>query len=152
MKGISTADFGMIGEGEINVCELAKAISVGVGQDDYKNIKGLIIRSVDNEVYLTAPREEISDIDTILWPDYEGFEYFEMIRRFWDSDNTGIVSVPLTTSRSCPFRCTFCSKSGGEKYRQRSLDNIFEELDYLVAKYHVNRILLNDELFANDYT
>lgn len=151
MRGIVTADFGMIGEGEITGCELAKAIVESIEPKDYKKIKGLIIRTAENELYLTAPREEISDIDTIPWPDYDGFQYFTMIREFWNSEVSGIVSAPLTTSRSCPFRCTFCSKSGGEKYRQRSLDNIFKELDFLVTKYNVNRVLLNDELFANDY-
>lgn len=150
MRGILSADIGMLGEGEITACELADAIAGGASRDELKSIKGLIIRMENDELYLTPPREEISDIDTIPWPDYEGFRYFEMIREFWNSDVTGIVSAPLTTSRSCPFRCTFCSKSGGEKYRQRSLKDIFAELDYLVKTYKVNRILLNDELFAND--
>lgn len=150
MKGIQSADIGMIGEGEITVCELASAIERGAAVSEFKNIKGLIVRMENGKLFLTPPREEILDIDTLPWPDYEGFHYFEMIREFWNSDVTGIISAPLTTSRSCPFKCTFCSKSGGEKYRQRSLDNIFAELDFLVNKYSVNRILLNDELFAND--
>lgn len=150
MRGIQSADIGMIGEGELTACELASAIERGETRSKLKNIKGLIIRLESGELCTTPPREEISDIDILPWPDYDGFHYFEMVRRFWNSDVTGIISAPLTTSRSCPFRCTFCSKSGGEKYRQRSLEHIFEELDYLVDKYHVNRILLNDELFAND--
>lgn len=150
MRGIQSADIGMIGEGEITACELAQVLSERGGIDRLKNVKGLIVRMDNGELYTTLPREEIPDIDRLPWPDYEGFRYFEMIRKEWNSDATGIVSVPLTTSRSCPFRCTFCSKSGGEKYRQRSLDNIFAELDYLVEKYGVNRIMLNDELFAND--
>lgn len=151
MQGIKTADVGMIGEGEITVCELAEELSKGISSiNDLKNIKGLIIRQDGGELLITEPREEIEKIDSLPWPDYEGFHYFDMIKEFWNSDITGIISAPLTTSRSCPFRCTFCSKSGGEKYRQRSLDSIFAELEWLVSKYKVNRILLNDELFAND--
>lgn len=150
MKGIQSADIGMIGEGEQTACELASALEKGVAEENLKEIKGLIIRMKNGELYITPPQDEISDIDILPWPDYEGFQYFKMIRDFWNSDVTGIVSAPLTTSRSCPFQCTFCFKSGGEKYRQRSLDNIFRELEFLVDKYGVNRILLNDELFAND--
>lgn len=150
MRGIQSADIGMIGEGEQTVCELASALERKVKWDELKYINGLIIRDSDGKLYTTSPREEISDIDMLPWPDYEGFHYFTMIKNFWNSDSTGIVSVALTTSRSCPFQCTFCSKSGGEKYRQRSLDNIFEELEFLIDKYGVNRVLLNDELFAND--
>lgn len=150
MRGIQSADIGMIGEGEITACELAQVLSEGGSINELKKVKGLIVRMESGELYTTLPREEISDIDRLPWPDYEGFRYFEMVKEAWNSDVTGIISAPLTTSRSCPFRCTFCSKSGGEKYRQRSLDNIFAELDYLVEKYSVNRIMLNDELFAND--
>lgn len=35
-----------------------------------------------------------------------------------------------------------------KKYRQRSLDSIFEELQYLIEAYQVKEIFLNDELFA----
>ena len=150
MRGIQSADFGMLGEGEITACELAQAIEEGADLEKIKSIPGLIIRMKTGELYITPSRAEISNIDEIPWPDYDAFGYFDMVRNFWNSDVTGIVSAPLTTSRSCPFRCTFCSKSGGEKYRQRSLDNIFIEMDWLVRTYKVNRILLNDELFAND--
>lgn len=152
MSGIKSADIGMIGEGEITVCELIEALEENNGIDfsALRNINGLIIRGGDGELFITPKREEIMDIDSLPFPDYDGFRYFEMVEKFWNTTETGIISAPLTTSRSCPFRCTFCSKSGGEKYRQRTLDNIFDELDMLVHKYHVNRILLNDELFAND--
>ena len=150
MRGILSADIGMLGEGEYTACELAQVLEDGAEWDALKNVKGLIIRDKNGELNLTPPREEISDIDMLPWPDYDGFRYFDMIRNYWNSNVSNIVSAPLTTSRSCPFQCTFCSKSGGEKYRQRMLDNIFEELEYLINKYGVNRVLLNDELFAND--
>lgn len=35
-----------------------------------------------------------------------------------------------------------------KRYRQRSLDSIFGELQYLVEKYHIKELFLNDELFA----
>ena len=151
MNGILNADIGMIGEGEITACEMMHCLEQNDGDiDKLLEVKGLVVRTKGGQIISTEPRGEIEDIDTIPYPDYDGFDYFEMIRRFWDSDSTGIISAPLTTSRSCPFNCTFCSKSGGTKYRQRSLESIFDELDYLVEKYGVNRILLNDELFAND--
>lgn len=58
--------------------------------------------------------------------------------------------APVVSSRSCPNSCTFCSKSGGKKYRKRSLKNIFAEIDELINLYHVNKLNFNDELFANN--
>lgn len=89
---------------------------------------------------------EIMDLDSLPFPDYEGFQYFELVKK---SSHAKSLSAPITTSRSCPFSCTFCSKSGGGRYRQRSLENIFVELDFLIDKYGITEIFLNDELFAD---
>lgn len=141
MKLIEKADYGVIGEGEVTDGELVKVLEAG---GDVSTVDGIIYRN-NGEFAITKPREEIEDIDTIPWPDYEGFGYFELIKKFAVD---GKITAALTTSRACPFQCTFCSTSGGRKYRQRSLDSIFAELDYLITQYGVSEIFLNDELFA----
>ena len=139
---IPNADYGVIGEGEITDSELVLALEE---DRDPASVDGIIYRKGE-ELCKTTPRAPIDDLDTLPWPDYEGFKYFEVVRRHLSERN---ITAPLTTSRSCPFQCTFCSTSGGgKKYRQRSLDSIFEELDYLVNNYHVKELFLNDELFA----
>jgi radical SAM superfamily enzyme YgiQ (UPF0313 family) len=40
--------------------------------------------------------------------------------------------TPVMTSRSCPYRCTFCSTSE-TKYRQRSPENVVEEIQSIEA-------------------
>lgn len=107
---------------------------------------GIIYRDGD-VLRKTEPRPLIDDLDALPWPDCEGFNYFEAVKRI--SEN-GEISAALTTSRSCPFHCTVCSHSGGAKYRQRTLDSIFAELDYLVDRYHLKKLVLSDELFAVD--
>ncbi len=141
MKLIANADYGVIGEGEITDAELVRTLEIC---GDVSKVKGIIFER-EGKYIITPPREEIEDLDTLPWPDYEGFQYFELIRRF---SVDGKITAALTTSRACPFHCTFCSSSGGRKYRQRSLDSIFAELDFLVDKYGVSEIFLNDELFA----
>ena len=144
MQLIPNADYGVIGEGEETDSELVLTLESG---GDPARVAGIIYRDED-ALRRTEPRAAIDDLDGLPWPDYEGFHYFEVAKRF--SDN-GTIAVALTTSRSCPFQCTFCSTSGGEKkYRQRSLDSIFAELEYLVNRYHVKEVFLNDELFAVD--
>lgn len=141
MRLIPNADFGVIGEGEITDSELVLALEEG---RDPSTVEGIVYRD-GSKLRKTAPRAVIDDLDTIPWPDYEGFDYFEIARRYADG---GTLTAPLTTSRSCPFQCTFCSTSGGGKYRQRSLDAIFQELEYLISHYQVGEFFLNDELFA----
>ena len=59
-------------------------------------------------------------------------------------------TVFMLTSRSCPYNCTFCFHTTGRKYRQRSLDGFFQELNHLVARYDIESICLADEPFGHN--
>lgn len=131
------ADIGVIGEGEITICELARALDSG---QTYVDTAGLIYKDGGNGLVITSPRSEIADIDSIPFPDFDGFDYGRWVR----SSGSGLV----LTDRSCPFRCTFCFHPTGEKYRQRSFDDIFKEIDFQVEHYQVKCIGLSSELFA----
>jgi anaerobic magnesium-protoporphyrin IX monomethyl ester cyclase len=54
----------------------------------------------------------------------------------------------IIASRSCPMKCTFCFHPSGDRYRKRSIDDIFKEIDYLVDTYHPKALTISDELFA----
>lgn len=111
-------------------------------------INGLVFKKND-KLNITKPRDEIKDLDSIPFPDYKGFGFEKIMNAV--ASLVGINetnTITTITSRSCPFSCTFCFHSSGKKYRQRSLDNFFEELDYLVQEYGVKYIFIADELFA----
>ncbi|PHV71347.1 hypothetical protein CS063_06550 [Sporanaerobium hydrogeniformans] len=145
MEALEFVDYGIIGEGEITNCELTEAIEEG---KNIGKIKGIIYKK-DGKYVRNLPRPEIEDLDTIPFPDYEGFGFDKIMNA--EACTLGINhtnTITMLSSRSCPFQCTFCFHSSGKKYRQRSLNNFFEELDYLVEKYGVKYIFIADELFA----
>ena len=144
MDALQYADYGMIGEGDITICELAEAIE---GIRSFESVNGLIFKLHQNCWHLTEPRQEISDLDSLPIPDYDGFEYDQMLSKadFDLSSNHGIV---VSFSRSCPFNCTFCFHPSGTKYRKRSIHSVLNEIDYLVNRYHVKSVYVSDELFA----
>jgi radical SAM superfamily enzyme YgiQ (UPF0313 family) len=150
MLKILKIDFGVIGEGEETIVELANALSYGT---DLKEINGIIYHDNKN-IVMTPPRKEIEDIDSIPWPDYEGFEFDKYVNMQTPSDYIYSYildnprELPIIASRSCPYNCTFCYHPIGKKYRQRSLDSFFTEMDYMVKKYDLNIISIYDELFA----
>jgi radical SAM superfamily enzyme YgiQ (UPF0313 family) len=96
------------------------------------------------------------DLDSLPWPDYDGFEYHKYLENVW------VRAIPLydmfdfpkpynvVASRSCPFNCTFCFHPLGRKYRQRSIDSIMEEIETNVKKYRANIIHIYDELFSKN--
>ncbi len=152
MEAIPNIDFGVFGEGEITNSEVSMAID---GAMRFSDVDGLIFRErfenkdiekTDyNRCKKNNPRKEIEDLDTIPWPDYEGFQLDKML------EYAPKKYVTMSTGRSCKFRCTFCFHTSGQRYRQRSLDSFFEELDYLVQKYGIDNIYITDELFADDF-
>lgn len=129
MLEVLKLNFGIIGEGEETISELADAIING---KDYRNVNGIIYVDKDEGVNMTPPRKEIADIDAIPWPDYDGFEIEKYLDMFIPSSYINMYpfdkprELPILASRSCPYSCTFCYHPIGKKYRQRSLDSIFE--------------------------
>jgi radical SAM superfamily enzyme YgiQ (UPF0313 family) len=137
-------DVGVLFEGEMTCQEI-------VDGKDLKDIKGIIY----GEGIKTERREPITNLDMLPIPDWEGFGLMEYLDNqkpdldCYDSiDNPRSYSI--VGSRSCVFKCSFCFHTIGNKYRQRSIDNIMEEIKWAVDKYNVNHFDFLDELFAYD--
>lgn len=151
MALVPDADFGMIGEGEITSLELVRFLERTQNryeEEELKQIDGLIVRASDGSLFYTNKRADIEDLDSIPFPDWKGFQLVETCQKYAKEDGSIVASI--VSSRSCPNSCTFCSKTGGKRYRKRSLENIIAEVDELVNLYHVNKLNFNDELFADN--
>jgi len=148
MEALEYADYGVIGEGEVTINDLCRMLELGGAPS---KVDGIIYKK-DNVFIITNPRKELENIDSVPWPDYQGFEIEKYLRSSPPSisglnkQNT----VFMLASRSCPYNCTFCFHTAGRKYRQRSLDSFFAELDFMVSKYNIAFICLADELFARN--
>lgn len=138
MELIPCADYGIIGEGELTSVNLVNAL---INNLPLSQVKGIVYRE-DSKVRITEEAPPIHNIDDLPMPDYEGFKLLELFDRH---GSAGIV-----TSRGCPFSCTYCTRSGGKKYRVRGLDKVFLELDHIVKHANVKRVDFTDELFTVD--
>lgn len=141
------ADFGVIGEGERTVVELVDAI---YHEQDKRSINGLIYKA-DGSWIITPRRADEMHLDILPLPDYKGFDYDKYLATNGEvEDGIKYSPVAIIGGRSCKYNCTFCFHPSGSKYRQRSLDSIFSEIDYLTTHYDINYIALREELFASD--
>lgn len=143
----------VIGEGEKTICELLECLE---NKGDTENIAGIGYRNNQGKFICTKPQTPIDDLDSIPYPDFEGFEFDKYLDRmrpndqyFYDLFDYPRV-YPIVCSRSCPFLCTFCFHPVGNKYRQRSINSIIDELSIMVKKYRINTIAIYDELFSNN--
>jgi radical SAM superfamily enzyme YgiQ (UPF0313 family) len=150
-------DIGVVGEGEETVVELSDALCTN---KDLTTIKGIAFINSEKNLVITEPRPPIKELDSLPFPDYEALEFDKwleidhverggLIGLLFDIDQKPRVAE-ISASRSCPFRCTFCFHPLGNKYRQRSLDNVFKEIEYLKKKYNINLLNVLDELFSAD--
>ncbi len=149
------ADMAVLGEGEVTDVELLAALDAGRSP---ALVQGIIYRDALG-YHRTAERPVVEDLDALPFPSYEDLDleaYFENERNYDDSalfDYSFSQSprvLPMFLGRSCPFACRFCFHTIGRKYRVRSLDNFFEELELWIEKYKINGILLMDELFGGN--
>ncbi|MGC8928616.1 MAG: B12-binding domain-containing radical SAM protein [Myxococcota bacterium] len=58
--------------------------------------------------------------------------------------------APIIASRGCPYNCYFCSAThiSGSKVRYRSVENIIEEIEYIVKHFGVKEIHFVDDNFT----
>lgn len=155
MQTIPEADFGVIGEGEQTMVELLAALEGGT---DPSRVMGLIHRqaSAPNSLRRSLPRPIQDDLDALPWVDYEGLglDIYASIHRPGECAPALIVDqetrvMPLLTSRGCPYPCTFCChEAAGRRYRTRSLDEVFAEIDAAIARFGINALFIYDDLFC----
>lgn len=146
-------DYAVIGEGEITNCELCEVIE---GRKTASEVKGIVYRTKEGEYVATELREPVGDVDSLPFPSYEGLNMEAYLERqevegwynYYGYYHDNPRLMPMMLSRSCPYRCSFCFHPMGNKYRGRSLDNFFKELDMWILKYQINGIALVDECFS----
>lgn len=76
------------------------------------------------------------DINTLPYPDYEGFGITEYNKRH------KVRYMSILTSRGCPFSCTFCAQTC--RYQERNLDDVFNEINLYVDKYEIELLTVVD--------
>lgn len=148
-------DYAVIGEGEDTECELAAALEQGL---DVSGIQGLVYKNQAGHYIKNPDRPNIRDLDRIPFPSYEGLgmekylaeQNVEGWYNYYTYYSDELRLMPMLTSRSCPYQCSFCFHPMGKGYRFRSLDNFFEELDLWIEKYQINGVALLDECFSID--
>jgi radical SAM superfamily enzyme YgiQ (UPF0313 family) len=119
-EALEHADFVVRGEGEAALTAFIDAREKGAG---YAEVPNLSYKDGTGAVVHNPMAPRAADLDRIPFPDLsllrpeaKGFKHMS--------------SIPVLTSRGCPFDCSFCSVTGmfGRKYRFRSTANIIEEL------------------------
>ena len=87
------------------------------------------------------------DLDAIPFPEREIIPWNWYLEAWYSR----LPFMNMMTSRGCPYHCTFClwpQSMYGHKQRFRSLDNVLAEIQYLVDRYGLQEINIDDGTFT----
>ena len=150
---IMDIDIGVVGEGEGTIAEILSVLAAGQSIDE---ISGIVYRAADGEIVTTPARPAIMDLTQIPRANYAILGFGDHLHLQNPLDHHFLQTqldnrpraIDIITSRSCPYSCTFCFHPVGKVYRERPLDDVFEELTELIDRYDINLIGIIDELFS----
>lgn len=136
-------DFVVVGEGEVGFTLLAEAVLNG---GSVETVPALAWRAPDGSTRSTQPTTV--DLDGLPWVARD--ELPAVLRQ-------GFAGAVFST-RGCPYRCTFCGTGAtsdllgsGSRYRLRSIENVVDEIEYLMKDFGLGFISISDDLFLTKH-
>ncbi|MCB9702838.1 MAG: B12-binding domain-containing radical SAM protein [Myxococcales bacterium] len=138
----AAVDACVLGEGEATLVELLAAIAEG---RPIAEIGGLALRD-GARLRCTAARPRIAALDELPPPAWELLPVAAYLDHGCRSGVDRGRSMPVLTSRGCPYRCSFCSSPAmwGTRYRRRDPAAVVDEIEALVRRYGITNVDLND--------
>lgn len=132
------------GEGEETMTEFLSALDAG---SDYSAIAGLWVKK-DGTVRKNPMRPLIQDLDRLPFP----------ARGLLDPRRlqAELYGINLLSSRGCSFPCSYCQneflmelyRGQGRFVRYRTIENVFAEIDEVIARFRPSRLSFSDESFT----
>ncbi|MFA6461384.1 MAG: radical SAM protein [Candidatus Woesearchaeota archaeon] len=147
MFKLAPIDYVVIGEGELTIVELVRAINEGKTSEKHlSKIKGLAFRKSDRSIQINEKRLLIENLDELPFPDYSTLNFKQYcVGAFREP------SIPILTSRGCPYNCAFCSSTNywQHRFRARSAENVLTEIEYLYQRGTRNLAFYDDNFIVN---
>jgi radical SAM superfamily enzyme YgiQ (UPF0313 family) len=137
------ADIIVKGEGEIACARILNG-------EKLDSIAGVIFRNENGVVSENSQRsEQLANIDEIPWITKHNFRPMEEYVNWSPRGNTVDKTFSYITSRGCPFTCEFCSiPEKGQQWRSFAPERVVEEIKYMINKYGVTHIEIEDDNFT----
>jgi radical SAM superfamily enzyme YgiQ (UPF0313 family) len=118
-EALEHADFVIRGEAEEALIKFIETWENGKYFPDVPNLS----YKIDGKAIHNPLKPLLRSLDANPFPDFR-------LSKHVGRKIAGRITIPVQTSRGCPFHCSFCSVTGmfGKNYRFRSAENVIEEL------------------------
>ncbi len=140
-------DYVVRGEGEEPFLHLLGHVLDG--KDPHPSHPGICFRQEGGEVHVAE--SHVSDVSLDLWPlpawDLFDFDAYALAPMRIGQVSDGRRYAALSTTRACPYRCTYCHNIFGKDFRYRSSVRVREELALLKDRYQIRTVEFLDDIF-----
>ena len=125
-------DYVVIGEGEVTIRELLRALE---SDRDMSEVKGIAYLR-DGRVVLTPDREPLTDFDALPSPNFSLVRYAK------------IKLYPVGRIRGCGMNCEFCTVKG--KPRCATPERLLEDIRFHLETCDARHFFIVDDLFGQE--
>jgi anaerobic magnesium-protoporphyrin IX monomethyl ester cyclase len=115
----------------------------------WDGIPGVTFRQADGSIVSAPDRPAIpvEELDSMPFPAWHLFRLEQYTNLQPAVDRVSGRSLPILTSRGCPYRCTYCSQIGPRRWRARSTASVVAEWRRLVRELGAAEIGVLDDSF-----
>ena len=147
LENFKQFDIAVWGEGEAPLGELTRFLSNAGNFSEY-NIERSFFRENDVVKASNNTKHTFFDLSTNgVFPDFD--DYFDHLKQYGTRLNEVLV---IEGGRGCHWnRCHFCYLNEGYRYRQKSIDQISQEIRHMISKHGVLRFeFLDNDIIGKD--
>ncbi|MBW1989615.1 MAG: B12-binding domain-containing radical SAM protein [Deltaproteobacteria bacterium] len=141
-------DLAVVGEAERTfplVLDLLENPSPGNPDD----IPGVAFRH-GNDVRLNPGPKPLEDLDSLPYPAWDLADF----QRYRRAPRVAMLRprryAVIMTSRGCPYKCIFCHKTMGTRFRPMSPARVADEMEHVVGRFGVEEFEVWDDVFNLD--
>ncbi|HOI42273.1 MAG TPA: radical SAM protein, partial [Elusimicrobiales bacterium] len=139
------------GEGELPMVEIARARAAGQGPE---GVRGVSFLGHNGSVVHNPGRDVPQDLEKLPPPARDLLD--QSLYGLGELSNQavmgggGVVARTISTSRGCPFGCSFCAAHGRGVQRFNSADRVVDEMEVLEKGSGASYITIVDPFFLGD--
>ncbi|MCF8057917.1 MAG: B12-binding domain-containing radical SAM protein [Bacteriovoracaceae bacterium] len=141
LKYEPSVDYIVYGEGEDSLVALYFALEQKL---DLEEVGGIYYR-LGVDIKKTQPRPRITLLDD-HFPDWSKIPVDFYLDQKISTTKLGVRTLPIISTRGCPYKCTFCSADSmwGARYVMRSIESIVKEIEYDIETYAIEHFEFQD--------
>jgi anaerobic magnesium-protoporphyrin IX monomethyl ester cyclase len=137
----------VIGEGERTLQEILDRIAAG---SPWNDVAGTAVKNGSGGCRFNPGRPFIENLDELPLPAWDLTDLDAFARRRGMSFVGRRRYLPISVSRGCPYRCTYCHQMHGKKFRGHSAEYVLNLVDRAAEQCDIHTFDIIDDIFNFD--